>query len=201
MKRAIIVHGWGGYPEEGWFPWLKKELEARGYIVSVPKMPHAENPKMEEWIPRLSSIVGKPDANTLLIGHSIGCQTILRYLATLNNPHPSFDLKNKEIPQKQIGGAVFVAGWFNLQNIEDEEEKKIAEPWITTPIDLVRVKTALPKSTLIISDDDPYGELENNIEKFKKLGSKIVILSKAGHINGESGHIQLPEVLTEIESL
>ena len=22
-KRAFIIHGWDGYPDEGWFPWLK----------------------------------------------------------------------------------------------------------------------------------------------------------------------------------
>ena len=27
MRRVFIIHGWGGYPEEGWFPWLKKELK------------------------------------------------------------------------------------------------------------------------------------------------------------------------------
>lgn len=23
QKRAFIIHGWNGYSEEGWFPWLK----------------------------------------------------------------------------------------------------------------------------------------------------------------------------------
>ena len=25
-KRVFIVHGWGGHPDEGWFPWLSSEL-------------------------------------------------------------------------------------------------------------------------------------------------------------------------------
>ena len=33
-KRVFIAHGWDGYPEEGWFPWLKKELETKGFEVS-----------------------------------------------------------------------------------------------------------------------------------------------------------------------
>ena len=24
-KRVFIIHGWGGYPEEGCFPWLKND--------------------------------------------------------------------------------------------------------------------------------------------------------------------------------
>ncbi len=44
MKRVFIVHGWDGYPTEGWFPWLKAELEKRGFTVAVPAMPHPERP-------------------------------------------------------------------------------------------------------------------------------------------------------------
>lgn len=36
MKRIFIAHGWDGCPEEGWFPWLKKELEIREFEVFVP---------------------------------------------------------------------------------------------------------------------------------------------------------------------
>ncbi|MFH1866595.1 MAG: hypothetical protein ABIJ81_00730 [Patescibacteria group bacterium] len=54
MKRAIIIHDWEGYPEECWFPWLKKELEANGFKVDVPAMPNSAKPKMSEWMPYLS---------------------------------------------------------------------------------------------------------------------------------------------------
>lgn len=32
MNRCIVVHGWEGYPEAGWFPWLARELTARGHF-------------------------------------------------------------------------------------------------------------------------------------------------------------------------
>ena len=47
-KRVFVIHGWGGYPEEGWKPWLKKELEKRGFTVFVPAMPDTEHPKMND---------------------------------------------------------------------------------------------------------------------------------------------------------
>ena len=31
-----MVHGWDGNPNNHWFPWLKKELEKRGFEVHVP---------------------------------------------------------------------------------------------------------------------------------------------------------------------
>src|SRR3989338_7241510 len=95
MKRIFIVHGWDGYPEEGWFPWLKKELEAKGFEVQVPQLPQADAPRIYNWVPALTKTVGVPDKQTFFVGHSMGCQTIARYLETL--------------PEGvQVGGAVFV---------------------------------------------------------------------------------------------
>src|SRR3990167_8494541 len=83
MKRIFIVHGWGGYPGEGWFPWLKKELETRGFVVSIPQLPDAENPRIEGWVAKLAETVNVPDENTYFVGHSIGCPTIAHYLQSL----------------------------------------------------------------------------------------------------------------------
>lgn len=47
-KRALIVHGWEGYPEEGWFPWLKQQLEEKDFIVTVPQMPHPDIPTIDD---------------------------------------------------------------------------------------------------------------------------------------------------------
>lgn len=77
-KRVFLIHGWEGYPEEGWRLWLKKELEQRGFKVIMPAMPDTATPTMEKWVPFLTQIVGNPDEQTYFIGHSLGCITILR---------------------------------------------------------------------------------------------------------------------------
>src|SRR3989344_5407431 len=182
MKRIIIVHGWSGSPQDNWLPWLKKELEKLGYKVLVPSMPDADTPEIKKWVKHLSSIVGTPDENTYFIGHSMGCQTILRYLETINEP---------------VGGALFVAGWFNLEKMEDEKEKKIAKPCIETPINLKKVKAVLPKSVLIISDNDPYGAFEENRQKFSEIVTKEIILHNAEHITGS----REPTILSQFLSL
>ena len=76
--KAYLIHGWEGYPENCWFPWLKKQLEEKNYKVEVPEMPDTDHPKIESWVNKLKEIV-IPDEETILIGHSIGCQAILRY--------------------------------------------------------------------------------------------------------------------------
>lgn len=186
MKRVIIIHRWEGGSHDDWRPWLKSELEKLGYEVQVPDMPDTDVPVIEKWVRKLSEVVGTPDADTYFVGHSIGCQTILRYLETISTP---------------IGGAVFVAGWFNLGNLEDEEVKEIARPWIETPIDLEKVKAVLPQSKLIISENDPYGCLEENKQKFAQIMTKVIIVPNAGHFTAEDGFTELPVVIEEIKNL
>lgn len=178
MKRIIIVHGWSGSPNDNWLPWLGLEINKLGYEVIAPTMPDADRPIIETWVSHLAQVVGAPDEETYLIGHSVGCQTILRYLESIKTP---------------IAGAIFVAGWFNLENLETEEEKKLAGPWIETPINIEKVKAVLPKSTLIISDNDDYGAFEENKKKFAEFVTKTVVLPGRKHIVDDKA----PEILTE----
>ena len=120
QKRVIIVHRWDGNSEADWYPWLKTELEKSGHEVIVPNMPDTAVPVIEKWVPKLAQTLGVPDANTYFVGHSIGCQTILRYLETVSNG--------------TVGGALFVAGWFDLENLESPEVAAIAQPWIKNSI-------------------------------------------------------------------
>lgn len=185
MKRVFVVHGWGGHPEEGWFPWLKKELENKGCEVFVPAMPNPAEPKIETWVPFLSQLVGIPDANTFFVGHSIGCQTIIRYLETLPE-----DVK--------IGGAVFVAGWYNLRNLETEKEKRIAGPWVNTPRNDEKIKKAVNQAVAIFSDNDPF-VLPGNQESWKeKIGAKIIVEHNKGHFSGSDGVSTLPSALDAV---
>ncbi|MFA4845176.1 MAG: alpha/beta fold hydrolase [Patescibacteria group bacterium] len=191
MKRIFIVHGWDGYPEEGWFPWLRRELEARGFEVHVPQLPEPGSPRMKNWVPALAKAVGTADEQTFFVGHSMGCQTIARYLASL--------------PEGvQVGGAVFVAGFFKrLTNLEDDEEvREIASEWLTTPLNLADVFSHLRKSVAIFSDNDPFVPMENQEDFRDQLQSKIIIEHNMGHFSGRRDNVlELPVVLEAVVSL
>ena len=187
MKRAIIVHRWDGNPKGDWYLWLKKELEKIGFKVIVPSMPNSSEPQIEEWVSHLKKVVGKLDEETYFIGHSIGCQTILRYL-------------EKEKFNGKIPEIVFVAGWLKLGNLEDEEVKEIADPWINRTIDFNKIKQKIGKITVLLSSNEPYGYVKENQRTFEeKLGAKVIIEKDKGHFTAEDGVIEIPEVLNIIK--
>jgi hypothetical protein len=179
MAKVFIIHGWNGYPEEAWFPWLKKELTKKGFKVFVPQMPKASEPQINKWVPFLKKLVKNPDEETYFVGHSIGCQAILRYLEKLP--------KNKKIAK-----AIFVSGFVNL-NIKSEKDKKIAKPWLKTKIKWNKINKH--KSIAIFSDNDPYVPLSDSKIFKNKMKSKIVILHKKGHIGGDDNIKKLPIIL------
>jgi predicted alpha/beta hydrolase family esterase len=188
MKRVIIVHGWGGSPNEAIHLWLKKELIKKGIKVISPFMPDTNHPKINSWVNHLSKEIGVLDEDTVLFGHSIGCQAIMRYLETQKD--------------KKAGGAVFLAGWFNLDNMEGDEEKEIAKDWIESKINFKKIKEVCNKFEVIISDDEPYGFVKENAEKFKKsLDANVTIEHAKGHFTESEGITQIPEVLDKILSL
>src|SRR3989344_3065372 len=172
MKRVFIIHGWDGFPEEGWFPWLKAQLETKGYKVIGPQLPEPDNPRIYNWIPAIKKAVGKVDEQTYFVGHSMGCQAIARFLESLP--------KNVK-----VGGVVFVAGYFKrLTGLEDDPQvQETDKHWLTAPLNLSKVKSHLPKSIAIFSNDDPWVPLDNQDDFRAKLGSKIIVEHNMGHFS------------------
>lgn len=186
-KKAILVHGWEGDPENNWFPWLKKELINRGYQVVVPQLPDSDHPKMEPWLKTLTEAAAEVDEETIFIGHSLGCQTILRYLETLPEG-------------KKVGAIICVAGFFTLVNLEGPEQEALAKPWLETPIDTDKVKTIANKIVLILSDNDPWVKIEPNKSMFEeKLGAQVVIKQGGGHFDDDANTKELPDILDFID--
>lgn len=170
MKRAIIVHGWSGSSSGDFLPWAKQELEKLGYEVIVPNLPDTDNPKIEAWVPYLAQVVDEVRESDILIGHSMGCQTILRFLATLPE-------------DKKIEKVILVAGFVSLKGL-DEKEQVIVSPWLEIAIDLENLKTKANNFVAIFSDNDPFVPIEENSAIFKeKLDAKIIVEHNKGHFN------------------
>jgi uncharacterized protein len=180
-EKVFIIHGWGNSPQEPLHQWLATVLEGRGYEVSVPEMPNPAEPKIDEWVSKLHELVPEVNKKIYFIGHSIGCQTIMRFLETL--------------PTEQKCSVLFLAPWFHLQGLETEEEEKIAAPWLETPINLEEVKKHLRKSAAIFSDGDPYVPLSDRDIFHAAFGTEILVEHEKGHFTGEGGVTKLDSAL------
>jgi|SRR3989344_718914 len=186
MKTVYIIHGWSGSPNEKIHIWLKSQLEEKGFEVVVPEMPYPDKPAIEGWVNKLKEVIEYPNENTILVGHSIGCQTILRYLEQLH-------------PAVRLGKVILLAPWFTLSDLETEEEKVIAKPWIETQIRETDVIKHTPKITAIFSDNDPVVPMEENRRIFEeRFNAEIIIESGKGHFTEEDGVTEVPPVLNSI---
>ncbi len=151
-KRVFIIHCWDGRPNYCWYPWVKKELEKNGFQVNVPAMPETEMPRMEKWVPELRKLVGSPDKDVYLVGHSVGCITILRYLESLKE-------------NEKIGGAVLVAGFtddLDFKEIIGNSQNIVLIEWAE------KVKSILLRSTIWIKF-----EIISNKERKILINSKF----------------------------
>lgn len=166
------------------------ELEKKGCAVYAPAMPDPLHPKIDTWVAFLKEQVGAPDESTFFVGHSIGCQTILRFFET--------------IPEGvQVGGAVLLAPWVHLTDeaYETDEDSEIAKPWLETPILWDTIRSRAKKFIAIFSDNDPLVPLTDSKIFEENLGAQIIIEHNKGHFSGSDGVKELPSLLNAVLEL
>ncbi len=181
-KRVFFIHGWEGAPEEGWRPWLREQLETKGFTVINLSMPNTNFPQMGEWVATLSDAVGEPDKDCYFVGHSLGCITILRYLESLHEG-------------KKVGGALLVAAF--TQDLGINEIKN----FFTKNIYWEKIKKHCDNFTVLLSDNDHYIPVSYGDIFKEKLNAKIIIKHDLGHFNGDDVPAELPAVLEAFTGL
>ncbi|MBP6858575.1 MAG: serine hydrolase family protein [Candidatus Pacebacteria bacterium] len=185
MKRLIIVHGWSDNPKEPIISWLGKIGTDAGFETTVLDMPNPSVPTIDAWTKHLEDNVYYVDQDTYFIGHSMGCQAILRYLEM-----------NKG---SKFGGAILIAPWLKITGLETREDEDIARPWAERPIDFAGIRAMGGKFVTIFSDNDKFVPFEANKEAFEKALNPTVIVEHAkGHFSEEDG---VGELLSASEAL
>jgi hypothetical protein len=174
---VILIHGYLGFPQNCWFPWLKRELEARGFEVIAPAMPNPSLPDRNAWQGLVKKTVTDP-AQTILVGHSLGSAVILHYLQEYEGP--------------QFPHVILTAG-FGRDFLHFAKLKH----WFETPLDFKRIRKQAKKWTSIHSKNDPLVPFAEGEWLAEKIGSKFILENK-GHLTKAEGACQLPSVLKEI---
>ncbi len=183
MTNIIIIHGTGGNPNGNWFPWLKSELEKLDCRVFVPKFPISENQSLQNWLEIFKDYEQYLDENSIVVGHSLGSAFLLNVLEHLNRP---------------IKAAFFVAGFTGLLNNSKFDE--LNKTFVTKSFDWAKIKNNCKKFFIINSEDDPYVPLKKGKALAENLGTELITLKNAGHINEEAGYTEFSFLLDKIKN-
>ncbi len=80
--RVIFIHGnQSTHWAFAWAPWLKRELEARGYETFFETFPDSVIARAKYWLPFLEEHV-RAGENDVLVGWSSGAVAAMRYAET-----------------------------------------------------------------------------------------------------------------------
>ena len=186
MKRVIIVHCWDGTPESCWYPWLKRELTPKRIHVVIPAMPESDAPKQALSVPKLHEVIGEPDEELILVGHSVGCITILRYLESLE-------------PGQRVAGVILVAGYTDAIGFDELKN------FYQTPIDWIKIRSHCDAFVAIYSDDDPFVPVIHAEIFREQLGARLIEKPGMGHFSALADKrehcVEFPDVRDAVESI
>lgn len=174
-KRVIIIHGWGDDPTQGWIDWLAGQLESRGIEAIAPAMPNSRRPDFEDWLRVVSGVVGEFDEQTVLIGHSLGCFILLRFLERYHGAG-------------RLGKLILIAGFIVPA---DPKHQARFEP---TP-DFAHIRSHIQQIFCIYSNDDHVVLPSRSKALHDKLGGQLVLDAGKRHFAGLRGISELPSVL------
>ncbi|NOW04677.1 RBBP9/YdeN family alpha/beta hydrolase [Clostridium beijerinckii] len=182
--NIYVIHGYTSSSKSEWFPWLKEQFKDSSIKVSVPDMPDSGDPHLEPWLNHLHKCIMDIDENTILIGHSLGCITVLHYILEKN---------------VRIKGAILVSGFIN-KNPMDEQTEGLQE-FVDSPLDVARIKSLIPKRIAITAIDDDIVPTEATQKLAKELDANLIILESGKHFIARDGYTKFPVLLNEIKKL
>ncbi|MFH1078358.1 MAG: alpha/beta fold hydrolase [Patescibacteria group bacterium] len=173
--EIILVHGLLGHPRNAWFPWLIGELEQRGISVRSLEMPNPAIPDREAWVRTVKDAIVHPD-HTILVGHSLGCATILQAIA--------------DFPAASFPRIVLVAGF-------GRPFMAALESWFPSALDFERIRPVSHAWTVIHSTNDHLVPFEEGTWLADRLHTQL-IAKQNGHFRLREGGQHIPEVLEAI---
>ena len=174
--RVMLLHGWGGSDFPHWQSWLAGELAKKYGCVDFVRMPNFDFPVLDEWLQHVKNELAffQPD---IVVCHSLA-NTLW------------FHLCNENFLNRKIRKLYLVA--------PPSLNCRIEELSSFFPVDVPETLYT-QKAFLIVSDNDPYLEMEEAKLLQHRLGIDMKVLHNAGHINAESGYGKWQWILENIQ--
>jgi predicted alpha/beta hydrolase family esterase len=177
VARLCIVPRWSGTAQSDFYPWLLAQpaVRARFGEILLPEIAQPGEPTIAAWVESLQQVTAGPGGpgqpgdlgRTYFLGHSVGCQAVLRFLERSSGNTPA-------------AGVLCVAGWWNVDRPWDS-----IRPWIQTAMDVARVRATARRFHVLLSDNDPFTAdwRENERAWRERLGAEVRCVPGAKHFN------------------
>ncbi len=160
MIKFVIIHGNGGSTKNNcWIPWLKIELEKKGFSVNTPTMPDNFYARSSIWLPYMKNEL-KCDEKTIVIGHSSGAVAAMRYAEN----------------QKLLGCMLIGASYTDLGYEDERISGYFSTPWLWD-----KIKTNQQWIIQLASTDDPCIPITEAQHIHKNLDTDYYEFSHHGH--------------------
>ncbi|KIG15550.1 hypothetical protein DB30_05488 [Enhygromyxa salina] len=181
----VIVPRWSGHAGDDWYPWIRAQLSqdpGPSLQVDVVELPNPDAPVIEQCVAALQSALGtRAEAlrSTLLVGHSVGCQALLRYLAELRAGDVGVGADNERAAGPEH--LLCIAGWWAV----DEPWPSI-RPWIDTSVALPSLQSNTAGGvTVLLSSDDPFTRdwRTNKATWEQRLDADVRVVQGGRHFN------------------
>jgi predicted alpha/beta hydrolase family esterase len=183
MKRAVILHGTHGAPDQNWFPWLKSKLEAEGYEVWVPLLPDNDKPNRNTYGDYLFG-EGWDFADNIVVGHSSGAVEVLNLLM------------DERMPRVKL--AVMVGAWQGGMPEGYDDTTTFANLFPPDGWDFEAIKSKADHLAFMHGSDDPYCPLEQAEYLAKQLDAPLTVVPNGHHLGAQ--YTELPELWNILES-
>lgn len=150
----VLLHGYNGGPDKGFFPWVAKELKSGGHNVVALQLPHPESPTEEEWVGHVLKNC-KFDESTVILAHSLGAAVALKVVEKVNT---------------KIAGLVLVGG-FVEPKFKDKARPFVDKFGWSFDFEKIRGKLGFVR---VLSDPNDYAvPLEQGKLLADKLGGEL----------------------------
>ncbi|BAU39859.1 hypothetical protein APT_10115 (plasmid) [Acetobacter pasteurianus NBRC 101655] len=181
VEQYVIIHGYMANPQAHWFPWLATELKKTGAAVTVPAMPSPFEPKLDEWLATVKATVSPLKGKVTLIGHSLGCITLLRHLMSCPET-------------EKISGYVLVSGFDRTLSTLPALSSFTEET-----LDYDALRNRFPFRVSLFSDNDSIVYPKVSRDLAVSFDTEQIEIPAGGHFLDREGFTQLPALLKVIQ--
>lgn len=194
-QNVFIFPGTGATEKDSWIPWLKQELEERGYSVYVPTLPHPKTFFVKAVLKRLFPGIknqtykdclqvlekyykDKINKDSIFVGHSLGGLFLLKVLENLEKP---------------VAKAIFVAAAVGVRPIK----------YYNNDYDFIggfhfdwhRIRKSCKSIYVLHSNTDRTVSFGNGKKLAKGLNTDLIKIPNGGHLNKSSGFGEFNDLL------